>query len=87
MNDTPAWALHGTNLSVKTITGHDKGILEEATKSTPKYATCIGHLQGIAGVQVLYSKNISSVHMLYSADWLCSLSFKQKPGYSSCIQV
>ena len=58
------------NLRAKTIIGYDKSILEEATRTTPNYGTCISHTQRLTGVQELHGKNISGVHMPYSADWL-----------------
>ena len=56
-------------LGVKTIIDYDKGILEEADRTTPIYATCIGHTHGVPSVQELQGKNICCVQMLYYADW------------------
>ena len=43
--------------------------LHEATRTMAIYATCIGHTQTAPGAQELQDRNISSVHMPYSADW------------------
>ena len=51
------------NLGVKTIIGYDKGILEEAARTTRISPTCIGHTQNVTTVQELQGKNISGVHM------------------------
>ena len=41
--------------------------LQEATRTKPTYTICVEHTQDLAGVLELWDKNISSVHLPYSA--------------------
>ena len=49
------------NLRVKTTKAYDKGILQEATRSTPIHATCTGHAQSVTGVHMSFRAKISPV--------------------------
>ena len=48
--------------------GYDKGIVEGAGRTTPKYAPFIGHAHGVPGGYHHQVKYVSGVHMPYSAD-------------------
>ena len=68
--------LHGMNLCVQSIKGYDRSILEEVTRTTPIYPTCIGHSQNVTCVQEILGKNIFGVHIPYSADWVPTMLTK-----------
>jgi len=73
MNETPAWALHGMHLGIKTIIGYGKAIQYEATRTTPIHATWILHAQSVGSMLEIQGKSIFCVHMQYSADWIQSM--------------
>ena len=59
------------------IMTYEKGIREEANRTTHMYAACIGNAQNLTSLQELQGKNISGVQMPYSADWF-------RPKYMEC---
>ena len=53
----------------KEVRCRDNQRLEEATRITPIYYTCIGHTQNVTDVEECEGKNFPGVRIPYSADW------------------